>query len=93
MMTHLILMAIFSFWVSLVFTFIARYGAWARFKYFLFLLGCLPLGKSGFLFQQSNRDHMRVLLGRPIDHLEVTLQHFAEIASSPLHSQLPTLLR
>jgi hypothetical protein len=37
------LMIVFSFWVSLVFTFIARYGAWARLKYFLFLLGCFVL--------------------------------------------------
>ncbi len=40
---HLTLMVVFSVLVSLVFTFIAKYGAKERIKYFLFLLGSFVL--------------------------------------------------
>ncbi len=39
MNNHFVLMVIFSVWVSLVFTFIAKTGARERIKYFFFLLG------------------------------------------------------
>ena len=39
MSNHLLLMVTFSFWVSLVFTFIAKNGAKERTGYFFFLLG------------------------------------------------------
>jgi len=40
---HFVLMLIFSFLVSLVFTFIAKNGARERIKYFLFLLASFIL--------------------------------------------------
>jgi hypothetical protein len=43
MKNHLALMVIFSILVSLVFTFIAKYGAWERLKYFLYLVGSFVL--------------------------------------------------
>ncbi len=43
MKSHLALMVIFSILVSLVFTFIAKYGARERLKYFLYLLGSFVL--------------------------------------------------
>jgi predicted PurR-regulated permease PerM len=36
---HILLMVIFSFLVSLVFTFLAKHGARERIKYFLLLFG------------------------------------------------------
>ena len=39
MNNHLILMILFSTLVSLVFAFLAKYGARERIKYFFFLLG------------------------------------------------------
>ncbi len=39
MNNHFVLMVIFSLWVSLVFTFIAKTGTRERVKYFFFLLG------------------------------------------------------
>jgi ABC-type proline/glycine betaine transport system permease subunit len=33
-------MVIFSALVSLVFAFITKYGAWERFRYFLYLFAC-----------------------------------------------------
>ncbi len=39
MNNHFVLMIIFSVWVSLVFTFIAKTGARERIKYFFVLLG------------------------------------------------------
>jgi hypothetical protein len=43
MKSHLVLMVIFSFLVSVVFTFIAKYGAMERLKYFLYLVGSFIL--------------------------------------------------
>jgi len=37
---HFLLMVIFSALVSLVFAFITKYGAWERFRYFLYLFAC-----------------------------------------------------
>jgi hypothetical protein len=38
---HFTLLIVFSALVSLVFTFLAKYGAVERLKYFLYLFGCL----------------------------------------------------
>ncbi len=43
MKTHLAMMVIFSILVSLVFTFISKYGAKERIKYFFYLLGTFVL--------------------------------------------------
>ncbi len=43
MRTHFVSLVIFSILVSLVFTFIAKYGARERLKYFLYLLGSFIL--------------------------------------------------
>jgi len=43
MNTHVGSMLVFSVLVSLVFTFIAKYGAKERLKYFLYLLGSFVL--------------------------------------------------
>lgn len=40
---HFALLVLFSFLVSLVFTFIARHGARERIRYFLFLFGSFVL--------------------------------------------------
>lgn len=40
---HLLLMVVFSALVSVVFTFIAKYGARERGKYFLYLFGCFVI--------------------------------------------------
>ncbi len=40
MKTHLGLMVLFSFLVSLVFTYIAKHDTKERIKYFFYLLGC-----------------------------------------------------
>jgi hypothetical protein len=41
--THLGMMLVFSFFVSLVFTFITKYGAVERAKYFFYLFGSFIL--------------------------------------------------
>jgi hypothetical protein len=43
MKTHLGMMIVFSFFVSLVFTFISKYGTGERIKYFCYLFGSFVL--------------------------------------------------